>query len=118
MREYEDGFRAYLEPVSDSTFDGAPWEAVRAAVPPDDHGAAVLFIADSTTSASPDHPVLVVDLLDGSRRPFRCIPPELWAVENNLNIANMDWESFAARPAKTVCTAACTHSRASWLPHR
>jgi hypothetical protein len=95
LREYEDGFRAYLEPVSDSAFDGAPWEAVRAAVPPDDHGAAVLFIADSTTSASPDHPVLVVDLLDGSLRPFRCIPPELWAVENNLNIANMDWESFA-----------------------
>ena len=36
-----------------------------------------------------------VDLLDRGLRPFRCIPPELWAVENNLNIANMDWESFA-----------------------
>jgi len=86
---------ACLEPVSDSAFDGVPWEAVREAVPPDDHGAAVLFIADSTTFASPDHPVLVADLLDDGLRPFRCIPPELWAVENNLNIANMDWESFA-----------------------
>ena len=95
LREYEDGFRAYLEPVSDSVFDGVLWEAVRAAVAPDDYGAAVLFIADSTTFASPDHPVLVVDLLDDSPRPFRCIPPELWAVENNLNIANIDWESFA-----------------------
>jgi len=95
LRENEDGFRADLEPVSDPAFDGAPWEAVRAAVPPDDHGAAVLFIADSTTLASADHPVLVVDLLDRGLRPFRCIPPELWAVENNLNIANMDWESFA-----------------------
>jgi hypothetical protein len=36
-----------------------------------------------------------VDLLDEDRRPFRCIPAELWAVENNLNIANMDWEDFA-----------------------
>ena len=60
----------------------------------------MLFIADSTTSASSDHPVLVVDLLDGSLRPFRCIPPELWAVENNLNIANMDWESFAGEVGK------------------
>jgi hypothetical protein len=24
-------------------------------------------------------------------------PPELWGVENNLNIANMDWEDFAGR---------------------
>jgi uncharacterized protein DUF6924 len=95
LREYEDGFRAYLELVSDPAFDGAPWEAVKAAIPPNNNGAAVLFIADSTTFASPDHPVLVVDLLDDSHRPFRCIPPELWAVENNLNIANMDWESFA-----------------------
>ena len=96
LREHEDGFRAYLAPVSDPAFDGASWEAVRKAVPPDDHGAAVLFIADSTTFTSPDHPVLVVDLLDDGLLSFRCIPPELWAVENNLNIANMDWESFAS----------------------
>ena len=95
LREYEDGFRACLEPVSDPAFGGAPWDAARKAVPSDDHGAAVLFLADTTTFASPDHPVLVVDLLDDGLRPFRCIPPELWAVENNLNLANMDWESFA-----------------------
>jgi hypothetical protein len=95
LREYEDGFRAYLEPVSDPAFGGAAWEAVRAAVPPDDHGASVMFIADSMTLTSPDHPVLAVYLLDGGGRPFRCIPPELWAVDNNLNIANMAWEDFA-----------------------
>jgi hypothetical protein len=27
-RENEDGFRAYLEPVSDPAFDGLTWEAV------------------------------------------------------------------------------------------
>jgi len=94
LREYEDGFRAYLEPVSDPAFDGATWEAVKAAVPANQHGASVLFIADSTTLTWPDHPVLVVDLL-GGRRPFLCIPPELWAVENHLNIANLAWEDFA-----------------------
>jgi hypothetical protein len=61
---------------------------------PDDPDAAVLFIADSTTLTSPDHPILVVDLME-NRAPFRCIPGELWSVENNLNIANMDWEEFA-----------------------
>ncbi len=95
LRENEEGFRAYLEPVSDPAFDGVTWEAVKAAVPANAHGASVLFIADSTALTSPDHPVLVVDLLDDGRRPFRCIPPELWAVENNLNIANMAWEDFA-----------------------
>jgi hypothetical protein len=46
----------------------------------------------------PDHPVLVVDLMDfqgETLEPFRCIPSELWGVENNLNLANMDWADFA-----------------------
>src|SRR5205823_1651099 len=64
-------------------------------VPANEHGASVLFIADSTTLTRPDHPVLVVDLLDDDRRPFRCIPPELRGIDNNLNIANMDWAEFA-----------------------
>lgn len=30
-------------------------------------------------------------------RPFRVVPGVLWSVENNINLANMDWEEFAAR---------------------
>lgn len=93
QRENEDGFQAGLDAINDPEFDHASWESVKAACP-DDPGAAVLFIADSTTLTSPDHPILVVDLLE-NRAPFRCIPSELWGVENNLNIANMDWEDFA-----------------------
>jgi hypothetical protein len=112
LREYEDGFRANLEPVSDPAFDGAGWQMVRAAVPPDDHGPSVLFIADRSTLASPDHPVLAVDLLeDPGHRPFRCIPPELRAVENNLNIANMSWEDFADEIDDSGVYRACAHSR-------
>jgi uncharacterized protein DUF6924 len=56
----------------------------------------VLFIADSTTLTSPDHPILVVDLLESSgKSPFRCIPVGAAGVDNNLNIANMDWDDFA-----------------------
>lgn len=35
-----------------------------------------------------------MDLLE-NRASFRCVPDELWGVENNLNIANMNWEEFA-----------------------
>ena len=105
-REYgPDGFRAYVEPVSDPQWTGATWEAVKAAAPAGDHGPIVLFIADSITLASPEHPVLVVDLADkvlsvaefpevAGRAPFRCVPSALWDVENNLSIANLDWEDY------------------------
>lgn len=93
QRENPDGFRANVEPVSDPGFDGVTWEAVKAAVPA--NSVAVIFIADSTALTSPDHPVLVVDLL-GRKPPFRCIPSELWAVDSNLNLANLSWEDFAS----------------------
>jgi hypothetical protein len=93
-QENADGFRPYLQTVSDRAFERASWQDVKAAVPPDEDGAAVLFIADEAACAQPGHPVLVVDLLE-DRPPFRCVMPELWAIDNNLNIANMDWEDFA-----------------------
>jgi len=92
--ENEDGFRAHVEPVSDPAFDRTGWEEIKAAVPAGDRKAMVLFVADSTALTAPDNPVLVVDLFHG-RPPFRVIVSELWAIENNLNLANMDWEEFA-----------------------
>src|SRR5579863_6630171 len=75
QQENQDGFRAYLVPVSYPAFDHLGWEAVRAALPVGDRGALVLFIADSTTLNSPDHPVLVVDLKRGADgRPFVASP--------------------------------------------
>jgi hypothetical protein len=106
-REYgPDGFCACVEPVSDPQWAGATWEAVKAAAPTDERGPCVLFIADSITFGSPEHPILVVDLDDkilsvaefpeiADRTPFRCVPSALWEVENNLSIANLDWEDFA-----------------------
>lgn len=96
QRENEEGLRAYVVPVNDPSFDDAGWQIVKAAPPGNDNGAAVLFVADGMALTSPDHPILVVDLV-ANRSPFRSIPSELWAVDNNLNIANMDWEEFADR---------------------
>jgi hypothetical protein len=106
-REYgPDGFRANVEPVSDPEWAGVTWAAVKAASPVDEAGPTVLFIGDSITFASPQHPILVVDLNDkilslaefpeiADRTPFRCTPSALWDVENNLSIANLDWEDYA-----------------------
>jgi hypothetical protein len=107
LREYgPDGFRANVQPVSDPEWANATWLAVKAAAPAGETGPSVLFIADSITFASPEHSVMVVDLQDkflpvaefpeiADRTPFRCIPSALWDVENNLNIANLDWEDYA-----------------------
>ena len=38
---------------------------------------------------------VVVDLYDEPGRTFRVIPRELWGVENNLSLANMDYSDFA-----------------------
>jgi hypothetical protein len=108
QREYgPDGFSADVEPVSDPGWADAAWQTVKAAAPADgETGPGVLFIADSITFASSEHPILVVDLTDkylsmaefpeiADRTPFRSIPSALWSVENNLTIANLDWEDFA-----------------------
>jgi hypothetical protein len=94
----DEGFTANVDPVSDPAFDGAEWEAVKSSVPPNDQGSMIVLIADSVTLGSGDHPILVVDLMDYEGEhlePFRCVPGQLAAVENNLNLANLDWDDFA-----------------------
>ena len=39
--------------------------------------------------------MLVIDLADQPGRTFRVIPSEMWSVENNLSLANMDFDEFA-----------------------
>ena len=93
MTENEDGFRAYVDVVDDSAWDGVSWEQVRQAALKANDEVSVLFIVDRA-ALEPGYPIQVIDL-DDARQPFRCIARELWGVENNLNISNMDWEEFA-----------------------
>jgi hypothetical protein len=65
------------------------------------------FLADTVALTHPEQPLLVVNLYDrveslaDQRRglrygtTFRVVPSEAWSVQNNLSIANMDWEEFA-----------------------
>jgi hypothetical protein len=86
-------FRAYVSCISDPVFDGMTTEEVTPLAA--DAGHRFLFIADDVALTGPERPVLVVDLRREPGRTFRVIPSEAWGVENNLSIANMDFEDFA-----------------------
>ncbi len=53
------------------------------------------FLADATSHTNPEHPILVVELRENPGQVFRVIPTELWSVENNLALGNMDFKDFA-----------------------
>ena len=95
MRQTSDeGFTASLDCVSDRQFDGLTVEQL-VALAAQGGNRTFAFIADRMTLASPEFPVLVVDLYDEPGRTFRVIPGEMWGVENNLSIANMAYHEFA-----------------------
>jgi len=87
-----DGFLANLHIINQSAFDGISAQHLRALAADTDHAA--MFVADEITMTAPEHPVLCIDLL-GSGRSFRIVPEELWGAENNLSLANMDFDEFA-----------------------
>ena len=90
----EHGFQARVECISDPAFTGlTPENVVSLSTGP---YRAFVFLVDSETISNPEHPVLVVDLNREPGRRFRVIPSEMWGVENNLSLANMDFEEFAA----------------------
>jgi hypothetical protein len=87
-------FQAYVAFLDDPAYQGASAAEIVAAVPEDsDH--TFLFVVDGVTIVDPEHPVLRIDLWDEPGRTFRVIPGEMWAVENNLSLANMDFAEFA-----------------------
>ena len=92
----EEGFLAHLDCISDPAYDGLTVEQlVKLAPKGGDHNYVFAFMADRTALTEPERPVLVVDLYDEPGRTFRVIPREMWGVENNLSIANMDYSEFA-----------------------
>ncbi|QIS09712.1 DUF6630 family protein [Nocardia arthritidis] len=96
----KEGFRAYSTLVNDPEFEGLSPEALKAMQP---GGAIVSFLADELTLTHPEHPILAVWVLPSQHddhsdyRPFRVVPAQLWNVENNINLSNMDWEDYANR---------------------
>jgi hypothetical protein len=86
-------FRADILPVDDRRFDGLTVERLLELVPPEQEPFYV-FLVDREALTRGDHPVLVVNLFEPRGRSFRVVPSELWFVQANLALANMDWEDF------------------------
>ncbi len=62
---------------------------------PEDSPHPILVVVDATTLASPEMPLLVVDLWGERGRELRCVPDALWVIESNTSIGNMDFVEFA-----------------------
>jgi hypothetical protein len=102
----DDGFIAYVEFVDDRAYEGLTAARLLEIVPADtNHSFA--FLVDTQTLTHRDRPILVVNLYDWvegledqGKGPqygamFRVVPSEMWSGQNNLSLANMDWEEFA-----------------------
>jgi hypothetical protein len=94
IRKPVGAFQAYVEFVSDPTYDGLTTAQALALIP-NASNRAFLFIVDRRALLPPDYPILVLDLYTEPGRTFRVVPAEMWGVENNLSIANMDFAEFA-----------------------
>ena len=84
---------SYVSFVDDPRFAGFTVDQF-VAVASGDPNRSFAFIVDHTAITDPEHPILVVDLYDEPGCTFRVIPREMCGVENNLSIANMDFEGF------------------------
>ena len=89
-----DEFRTPLHIINDHDYANASCEQILSLLQPNsDHS--FLFIADKICIQHPDHPLLVVDLYSERGKTFRAIPSQVFNIQSNLSLANMDWEEFA-----------------------
>jgi hypothetical protein len=89
-----EGFVAYVECVNDPIFGGLVPDQI-AGYAQGNEDRSYVFLVDATTFAHEERPILVVDLFDEPRRTFRVVPRYMWSVENNLTLANMDFDDYA-----------------------
>ncbi len=62
---------------------------------PKNYNHTFVILVDKVAISKPEHPLLVIDLYEKPGREFRAIPSQIQGIENNLSIANMDFEEFA-----------------------
>jgi hypothetical protein len=85
-----------LHIIDDQDYADATCEQILSSLPPNyDSIHGLLFIADHECMKHSDHPLLVVDTYHKRGRTFRAIPTQIFGIQSNLSLANMDWEEFA-----------------------
>lgn len=102
-------FYAHVKYIDDEAYrDQKPFDLVRTL--PDGYPGKFCFIVDRRSMESSEHPVLVVgfypsdgksfdrlprDTPENDIATFHALPSQITGIENNLSIANMDFEEFA-----------------------
>jgi Domain of unknown function (DUF6924) len=88
------GFRANVEFLNNAQYAGMTKQELLQVLP-HNYNHSFIVMVDQTAVSHPDHPLLVLDLFESSGKEFRAIPSQIQGIENNLSIANMDFEEFA-----------------------
>jgi hypothetical protein len=96
----EHGFLASLHIVDDSAYRDLAAEQVVALAPAEEN---LLIVADQPALTGTEMPLLALCLSgddgDGGEPgcdELRVAAQQLWSIENNISLANMDWEEFVA----------------------
>lgn len=94
----EDGFLAAVHTVDDPAYSGLTTEQLVSLVPA---RGSLVIVADKTALTEPGMPLLAVLPYDEDDEEseqdygeLRVVAGELWSIENNMSIGNMDWEEF------------------------
>jgi hypothetical protein len=87
-------FRAYVDFINDPAYDQITVEQLLA-LDPKSSNHWFMFMVDRIAITHPEHPILVVDFNVEPGRMFRVLPLDMWGVENNLSLSNMDFAEFA-----------------------
>jgi uncharacterized protein YbcV (DUF1398 family) len=87
-------FRANVNFLDDAEYADLTKDQLLALIPKENNHTFIIVV-DRIAISLPDYPLLIVDLYEGSGREFRAIPSQIQGIENNLSIANMDFEEFA-----------------------
>jgi hypothetical protein len=89
-------FVAYVDFLDDREYEDITSDQLLGLISPN-YKHSFIIVADRITITHPEHPLLIIELYERSGRKFRTVPSQIQGIENNLSIANMDFEEFAER---------------------
>ncbi|MFD8024505.1 DUF6924 domain-containing protein [Streptomyces lavendulae] len=88
-----DGFLADTVTLDDPAYRDLPPEQVLQRLAADQQDRLVA-LADTTTLTSDELPILVIDRFEQPPQHLRVTADQLWSIDNNLALGNMDYEEF------------------------
>ncbi len=94
----DSGFSPDVYFLSDRKYENFTLEEFNDSFP--DYGASIIFIVDSISMSHPDNLIHCIYFEDTPGDSFRSTTRHIWSIENNINTANMDFETFKSSLVK------------------